>query len=90
MEVSELCSFLEDPTLMFSECGERVDPSPYKSLCIMDMCTCFAANNSRQTCLDMRCGAATQYGRACTAKGIVLPWRTDTFCRKFAFLNSWI
>lgn len=32
------------------------------------------------------CQAIESYADMCAAKGVVIEWRTNTFCRKFAFV----
>ena len=84
-EVSHLCSYFSDESLVFHECAGYEDAKAYRELCMIDLCSCFNQNYTREQCLNMRCGAATQYARMCSNKGVVLQWRTETFCRKYIF-----
>ena len=35
--------------------------------------------------LQVRCDMAREFARACSRNGMVLEWRSDTFCRKYEF-----
>lgn len=64
---------------IFRACHAIVPPEQYFGNCVYDMC----ATDGQVGAL---CQAIESYADMCAAKGVVIKWRTDTFCRKFFFV----
>ena len=79
-QAEQNCSVLEAD--VFKACHSVVDPSPYKQLCMADVCACSA--NRRENCL---CDILSRYAKICTANNVALRWRSPLFCRKQFFFT---
>lgn len=64
---------------IFKACHAVVPPEQYFGNCVYDMC----ATDGQVGAL---CQAIESYADMCAAKGVVIEWRTNTFCRKFVFV----
>ncbi|XP_075998087.1 von Willebrand factor [Genypterus blacodes] len=58
---------------VFSPCHFLVNPGPFQRFCRYDVCACMDG----QQCL---CSALSAYAAACTAKGVLLNWRSSSLC----------
>ncbi|XP_008281800.1 alpha-tectorin [Stegastes partitus] len=67
----------------FSFCHEQVDPAPYFTDCVFDVCV---SGNRNQ---DLLCRAIQSYVSACQSADVqIYPWRQDTPCRLNCAANS--
>ncbi|XP_047466074.1 alpha-tectorin-like [Mugil cephalus] len=67
----------------FSFCHEQVDPAPYFSDCVFDVCV---LGNQGQ---DLMCRAIETYISACQSANVrIYPWRQNTTCRVDCPANS--
>ncbi|XP_043959255.1 alpha-tectorin-like isoform X1 [Gambusia affinis] len=67
----------------FSFCHEEVDPAPYFSDCVFDVCV----SGNRGS--DLLCRALETYVSACQSANVrVYPWRQNTTCRMVCPANS--
>ena len=76
-----MCEFFLSKELVFSHCHGTVDPVLLREQCNHDMCKCRQTGSARE-CEATRCELAMQYARECRVAGVILPWRSETFCRK--------
>lgn len=67
------------PLGIFKKCHSVVPPGPYFGNCVYDMC----ATDGQVGAL---CQAIESYADMCASKGVSIPWRNNTFCRKFVFV----
>lgn len=58
---------------VFSPCHFLVNPAPFQRFCRHDVCVCVDG----EECL---CSALSAYAAACTAKGVLLNWRSPSLC----------
>ncbi|CAJ1056809.1 von Willebrand factor [Xyrichtys novacula] len=58
---------------LFSACHFLVNPGPFQRFCRYDVCACV----DEESCL---CSALSAYAAACTAKGVLLNWRSPSLC----------
>lgn len=71
------CGIIANPDGPFNACHKKVDPLPYLSQCVFDVCTTGGTK-------DALCAAVLDYALACQWVGVeIQPWRSDSFCRKF-------
>lgn len=71
------CEVIQAADGPFSFCHEAVDPAPYFSDCVFDVCV------SRNQGHDLLCRALESYVRACQSANVrILPWRQNTTCSK--------
>uniref|UniRef100_A0A3B5Q3M8 VWFD domain-containing protein n=1 Tax=Xiphophorus maculatus TaxID=8083 RepID=A0A3B5Q3M8_XIPMA len=67
----------------FSFCHEEVDPAPYFSDCVFDVCV----SGNRGS--DLLCRALETYVSACQSANVrIYPWRQNTTCRMVCPANS--
>ncbi|XP_061630178.1 von Willebrand factor isoform X1 [Phyllopteryx taeniolatus] len=59
---------------VFSPCHFLVNPAPFQRFCRHDVCSCVDG----EECL---CSALASYAAACTAKGVLLHWRSPSLCQ---------
>lgn len=64
---------------IFKACHAIIPPEQYFENCVFDMC----ATDGQVQAL---CQAIESYADMCAAKGVIIEWRTNTFCRKFVFV----
>ncbi|XP_071393775.1 von Willebrand factor [Centroberyx affinis] len=57
----------------FSPCHFLVNPSPFQRFCRYDVCACVDG----EQCL---CSALSAYAAACSARGVLLNWRSPSLC----------
>ena len=57
----------------FGPCHFLVNPGPFLRFCQYDVCAC----SSSEECL---CSALASYAAACSARGVLLHWRTPSLC----------
>ncbi|XP_068458313.1 von Willebrand factor [Clinocottus analis] len=67
----EACSVMMSD--VFSACHYLVNPSPFQRFCRYDVCACVDG----EECL---CSALSAYAAACTARGVLLNWRSPSLC----------
>uniref|UniRef100_A0A8D0ARC9 von Willebrand factor n=1 Tax=Sander lucioperca TaxID=283035 RepID=A0A8D0ARC9_SANLU len=67
----EACSVMMSD--MFSPCHYLVNPGPFQRFCRYDVCACV----NGEECL---CSALSAYAAACTARGVLLNWRSPSLC----------
>ncbi|KAK9516736.1 hypothetical protein VZT92_024651 [Zoarces viviparus] len=67
----EACSVMMSD--VFSACHYLVNPSPFQRFCRYDVCACADG----EACL---CSALSAYAAACTARGVLLNWRSPSLC----------
>lgn len=60
---------------IFKECHAVVPPELFFESCVFDMC----ATDGEVVAL---CQAIESYADMCAANGIIINWRSSTFCRK--------
>ncbi|KAI4826035.1 hypothetical protein KUCAC02_021691 [Chaenocephalus aceratus] len=58
---------------VFSPCHYLVNPGPFQRFCRYDVCACVDG----EECL---CSALSAYAAACTARGVLLSWRSPSLC----------
>ncbi|XP_061139991.1 von Willebrand factor [Syngnathus typhle] len=68
----EGCSMLMSD--VFSPCHFLVNPAPFQKFCRYDVCSCVDGDQ----CL---CSALASYAAACSAKGVLLHWRSPSLCQ---------
>lgn len=69
----EACSVMMSD--VFSACHYLVNPNPFQRFCRYDVCVCVDG----EQCL---CSALSAYAAACTARGVLLNWRSPSLCGK--------
>ncbi|KAK1887428.1 von Willebrand factor [Dissostichus eleginoides] len=67
----EACSVMMSD--VFSPCHYLVNPGPFQRFCRYDVCACVDG----EECL---CSALSAYAAACTARGVLLSWRSPSLC----------
>ncbi|XP_075764385.1 IgGFc-binding protein-like [Pelodiscus sinensis] len=68
------CWVIQDPDGPFSSCHSQVEPGPYLSDCIFDLCVSGGAGNAL-------CESIQTYAAACQRANITIsPWRSEAFC----------
>ncbi|XP_029384242.1 uncharacterized protein LOC115060456 [Echeneis naucrates] len=73
-EYSELCSVITNTSGPFSTCHRYVDPEPFFSSCVFDLCLYTPANG-------MLCSAIAAYERTCSVLGLnITEWRSALHC----------
>ncbi|KAF3688863.1 von Willebrand factor [Channa argus] len=60
-------------SVVFSPCHFLVNPGPFQRFCRYDVCACVDG----EECL---CSALSAYAAACSARGVVLNWRSPSLC----------
>lgn len=71
------CGIISDPKGPFKACHCEIDPEPYLSHCVFDVCV-MDGNK------DTQCNNIMAYALACQGAGVqIQPWRSDSLCRKF-------
>ncbi|XP_075763601.1 IgGFc-binding protein-like [Pelodiscus sinensis] len=74
------CWVIQDPDGPFSSCHSQVEPGPYLSDCIFDLCVSGGAGSAL-------CESIQTYAAACQRTNITIsPWRSEAFCGKAALL----
>ncbi|KAM6936930.1 von Willebrand factor [Xenentodon cancila] len=58
---------------VFSPCHFLVNPDPFQRFCRYDVCAC----GDGEECL---CSALSAYAAACSARGVLLNWRSPSLC----------
>lgn len=58
---------------VFSPCHFLVNPGPFQQFCRYDVCAC----GDGEECL---CSALSAYAAACSARGVLLNWRSPSLC----------
>lgn len=58
---------------VFSPCHFLVNPAPFQRFCRYDVCAC----SDGEECL---CSALAAYASACSARGVLLSWRSPSLC----------
>ncbi|XP_061898581.1 von Willebrand factor [Entelurus aequoreus] len=58
---------------VFSPCHFLVNPAPFQRFCRYDVCSCVDGEEGL-------CSALASYAAACTAKGVLLRWRSPSLC----------
>ncbi|XP_026171872.1 alpha-tectorin [Mastacembelus armatus] len=77
------CEVIQSASGPFSFCHEQVDPAPYFSDCVFDVCV---SGNEAQ---DLLCRAIQAYATACQSANVrIYPWRQNTACRLDCPVNS--
>lgn len=70
------CGMISAPNGPFKACHSEIDPAPYMSNCVFDVC---AVNGIMETL----CDSVQAYVLACQGVGVkIQPWRNSTFCRE--------
>ncbi|XP_067399060.1 IgGFc-binding protein-like [Emydura macquarii macquarii] len=68
------CWVIQDPKGPFSSCHSHIDPGPYLSDCIFDLCV--SGGDSSVLCQSIQ-----TYAAACQRANVtILPWRNESFC----------
>uniref|UniRef100_A0A673AGQ1 von Willebrand factor n=1 Tax=Sphaeramia orbicularis TaxID=375764 RepID=A0A673AGQ1_9TELE len=67
----EACSVIMSE--VFSPCHFMVNPGPFQRFCRYDVCAC----GDGEECL---CSALAAYASACSARGVLLNWRSPSLC----------
>ncbi|XP_027128551.1 von Willebrand factor [Larimichthys crocea] len=67
----EACSVMMSD--VFTPCHFLVNPAPFQRFCRYDVCAC----EDSEECL---CSALSAYSAACTARGVLLNWRSPSLC----------
>ncbi|TRY64777.1 hypothetical protein DNTS_014301, partial [Danionella cerebrum] len=75
----EACSVLL--SLKFEPCHSEVNPEPYVKNCRYDVCACADG----QECL---CEAVRSYAATCTARGVMVNWRSPGYCAELRCPDS--
>lgn len=74
---SDSCGIITDPKGPFKACHGEIDPEPYLSHCVFDVCV--TEGNK-----DTKCNNIMAYALACQGAGVqIQPWRSNASCRKF-------
>ncbi|MEQ2238768.1 hypothetical protein ILYODFUR_036712 [Ilyodon furcidens] len=77
------CEVIQAADGPFSFCHEEVDPAPYFSDCVFDVCV----SGNRGS--DLLCRALETYVSACQSANVqIYPWRQNTTCRIDCPANS--
>ncbi|XP_054860582.1 alpha-tectorin-like [Amphiprion ocellaris] len=77
------CEVIKAADGPFSFCHEQVDPAPYFTDCVFDVCV---SGNRNQ---DLLCRAIQSYVSACQSADVpIFPWRQNTTCRLDCAANS--
>lgn len=69
----EACAVMT--SAIFSPCHFLVNPGPFQRFCRYDVCAC----GDGEACL---CSALAAYAAACSARGVLLNWRSPSLCGK--------
>lgn len=73
---ADSCGIINDPKGPFKACHGEIDPEPYLSHCVFDVCV--TSGNT-----DTQCNNIMAYALACQGAGVqIQPWRSNSFCRK--------
>ncbi|XP_029102555.1 alpha-tectorin [Scleropages formosus] len=73
-DYSELCGIITLSSGPFSNCHLHIDPTPYFTSCVLDLCLYSSANH-------MLCSAVAAYEAVCSAVGFQIPeWRSHVHC----------
>ncbi|KAM3870572.1 von Willebrand factor [Diretmus argenteus] len=67
----EACSVMMSE--VFNPCHFQVNPGPFQRFCRYDVCACVDG----EECL---CSALSAYAAACSARGVLLNWRSHSLC----------
>lgn len=79
-ECAELCSIITNTSGPFQHCHFRIDPEPFFTSCVYDLCA-----YPQTWGQDLLCSSVEAYDAACTTLGLQIPdWRSDLICCKFA------
>ena len=74
-EAESRCTLLQQE--MFSFCNGIINPLPFISDCVYDLCYC--NEEDQETCF---CNSIANYARACADSGIVIPEWRNSLCSK--------
>ncbi|KAJ8414232.1 hypothetical protein AAFF_G00051020, partial [Aldrovandia affinis] len=73
-EYTELCSIITNTSGPFRDCHHHVNPVPYFTSCVYDLCLYTPVNS-------MLCLAVGAYEAACSVLGLqIMEWRPDVHC----------
>lgn len=73
----ESCGIISDPKGPFKACHSKVNPKPYLSDCVFDVCVTDGHK-------DTLCNSIMAYALACQSEGgQIQPWRSNSKCREF-------
>ncbi|XP_074837544.1 IgGFc-binding protein-like [Carettochelys insculpta] len=68
------CWVIQDPSGPFSSCHSQIEPGPYLSDCIFDVCVSGGAGSAL-------CESIQTYAAACQRANVTIsPWRNESFC----------
>lgn len=71
------CGIISDPNGPFKACHSEINPEPYLSHCVFDIC---ATGGNK----DTKCNNIMAYALACQGAGVqIQPWRSNSSCREF-------
>lgn len=71
------CGIITNPAGPFKACHGEIDPEPYLSHCVFDVCV--TGGNK-----DTQCNNIMAYALACQGAGVQIePWRNVSSCREF-------
>lgn len=72
----KFCGIISAPNGPFKACHGKIDPKPYLSDCVFDLC---AVKGKQETL----CNGVLAYALACQGAGVqIKPWRSKSFCRE--------
>lgn len=75
------CWVIQDPNGPFASCHSQIDPGPYLSDCIFDLCVSGGESSAL-------CESVQTYAAACQRANVTIsPWRNESFCGKAALCN---
>lgn len=76
------CGLMATATGPFAPCHDRVNSQPYVNNCAFDMCI---VDGDR----DALCQNLQAYAAVCQQAGVqIMPWRNESFCCEFIFIND--
>lgn len=71
------CGIISDPKGPFKACHSEINPEPYLSHCVFDVCVTSGNKN-------IECNNIMAYALACQGAGVqIQPWRSNSSCCKF-------
>uniref|UniRef100_A0A8C8RYE6 Uncharacterized protein n=1 Tax=Pelusios castaneus TaxID=367368 RepID=A0A8C8RYE6_9SAUR len=82
VESKSRCWVIQNPDGPFSSCHSQIDPEPYLSDCIFDLCVSGGESSAL-------CESIQTYAAACQRANVTIsPWRNESFCDPGCPANS--
>ncbi|XP_077996404.1 alpha-tectorin-like [Glandiceps talaboti] len=72
--IMNICDvILDNTTGLFIDCHGEISPQPYYDACVYDLCALHPDDS-------FKCDSAELYAADCASIGIIVDWRTESFC----------